>query len=662
MSVQLTLRDGSEESVFTILPTEDGKAQRVTVQTIPWEPGDVTIPFRVALHPWIEGLGPSRISPNVTMGGDLRNRPAMVYAKANGDASYDTFFTFPPKITFLNQPVTVAPGYSGSISNLPYDTGAYGTTPYMGAGVVVGDIAVAVRNYEGNAYLAGGQFLFRLDSSLALTLVKDFGAGTIISDLEVFNEKLYVALGDTDEIWEMNSGEVFTHSANVFAICFGRNEDKMWRVENPNLVSNCIDEPLLLTSWVPESPEQYTAGDTTWIANDLTEYSGSIAAVKPDGAYFPNQRTQFFNQTPQLAVYPDIDNGKGYFSAFGFLYVPSIAGLLEVSVGISPAVGPELAGRPDFRTRVRAGVEWNRDIYAGTADEARIEETFICKMDRQFSSPFAYHEWARMGTVSPIRVMIVYTGSENPTLVSGIGQQVALITLGRGSGRDIDDSNYEYGEHAVLEPGLFLAGQDLGIAFDWHGVKVVGKQVPNGTLSCFYDLDMTGSWAPMKSTFEGAGKISIEDTGWFSTVRFLPPNSTGHAPQFRLEGTMPPGQRGKDRTEVYEVWAFGNLRPENTDIITVDIYAAKQSRVRGLFQGRKKSSTYSHLRDIYRDGRIVELKLPGYSEHSTVHVKLVEIKQANMSTTAEGTNEIPANSLRLTFRRVDFSGDFNVVT
>jgi hypothetical protein len=664
MTVQLTIIDGTDESLYTILPDEEKKGQRVLIQTAPWEPGDPMMPWRVALHPWIQGLGPSRISAAVTMGGDLRNRPSMVYAKANGDASNENFFTFPPLVTIINQPISTIVSYPASASRMPYDTATYGTGTYFGgAGFsgIAGDIAVAVRNFAGNAYFAGGQYLLRLDPNLVLTLIYNFGTGAVVHDLEVFNDELIIALGPTRKIWKMTTGEVFTEATDLtHAIALGRNEDKLWRAETPNKLSNCIDAPLELDNWVPVDPEQYTAGDTTWDVNDLIEYSGALAALKPDGAYFPNTQTAYLNQTPQLAVYPDVDNGKGNFSAFGNLYVPSVAGLLEVSVGNSPAVGPELSHRPDYRTRVRSGVEWQRDIYAGTNDEAEVEETYICKMDRQFGDPFAYHEWCRLGSTAPVKVMIVYTGAPNPTLCAGVGDQLALITLGRGS-EHIDDENYEYGTEAELEPGLFIAGQDMGVAIDWVGVKVVGKQVPGGTITCWSDMDMSDEWSPMKSSIDGPGKVSIEDEGWFSTIRFNPPNLVGHAPQFRLTATMPAGQKGRNRTEIYEVWAFGNIRPENTDMIIVDVYASKQSRVRGLFQGRKKN-TWSSLRDIYRDGRIVELKVPGYGDGERVRAKLIAIESANLSTTGETSTEVPTNSLRLTFRRVDFSGELNVIT
>lgn len=658
MSSDLTLIDGTNETVLTILPGEDGKSQRVHKQTVPWEPGDPSLPWRVALHPWIEGLAPSRISPAVTMSGDLRNRPAMVYAKANADASNPNFLTFPPKVTMLTQPVedTV---FLNAANTLPYDQGAYGTVAYLGPASSTANINSAVRNFNGNAYFGGGQYLFKLDSTLTLTLAKNFGNGKTIYDLEVFNNELIIALGPSDKIWTMSTLEVFTEATDAtYAIALGTHENKLDRVEEPNKISNCITAPLTLTSWVPADPEQYTAGDETWDVNDLMEYSGALAALKPNGAFFPNQSAEYLNQTPQLAVYPDVDNGKGSFSAFGSLYVPSIAGLLEVTVGSSPAVGPELANRPDFRMRVRAGVEWNRNVYTGAVDEAGAEESFICKMDRRYGSPFAYHEWVRLGTTDPVQIMVVYTGATNPTLVAAVGERLALITLGRGSGPDIDDENYDYGILMELEPGLFIGGQDMGVAIDWHGVKVVGKLVDYANLTCYYDMDDSG-WIAMKSNQDGSGKVMIEDIGWFSTIRYCPPNLSGHAPKFKLTGSVSDFiTGGTTRNEIYEIWAFGDIRPETTDILVVDVYASKQARIKGLFQGRRYTN-WRLLREIYQTGRVVELKLPGYGEDERVRVRIAEMQESNMSTTIEGTNHIPTGAIRITFRRVDFSGVFN---
>lgn len=666
MNSDLVVLDEDERFSFAIAPrtVKDGGGKLFLSQTKPWEPADGSIPWRRAIHPWTGGLGPHRLNPSVTLGGDLKNRPSMIYTKGNLDASYSGFATFPPDYDLLESNI-VTSSYINTANQLRYNGAQYGNVTYMGPASSISEIAVAVRNFNGKAYFAGGQYLFSVNSSLALTLIKDFGAGKTVYDIEPFNDTLVIAMGETEKLWTMDTSEAFTQATDAtYAIALGRTNELLWRAESTNKISNCITAPRTLTSWTPASGSQYSAGDTTYSITDLVEYGGSIVAIKPDGAYLADGETNFHNQTPQLLVYPDAENGKRTFTAWGFLWIPTIIGLIRMSIGEALIVGPELSQRPDFRFHVHAGVEWNGAIYLLCADHGGSEELFICKMQRDNSgivdTPYIYHEWRRLGTVEEGSVLVVYTGATNPVLVSGRGVGLALVTLGRGSGPDIDDANYEYGESLLLEPGLIIASEDLGIEIDLVGVKVVGKQVTGGTLTIQHDMDDSGTWTNLFSTVDGAGIAPIQNSGWFTATRYAKPNTVGRALYLRILGTMPSGQLGTNRTEIYEVWAFGNAHPDTTEIITIDIYSDIKARVRGLIQGRKRShNNYRMLREWCYSNKVLEFKIPGYDEDQIIRGCILEVTNSNVSVIKTGDSEVPSNMTRIVIRRIDFSGDLN---
>lgn len=666
MSQELTIIDEDKEYYFPIAPqvTKEGIAGKLyNIQTRDWEPADGSLPWRLAIHPWNAGLGPNRVNASVTLGGELKNRPSMSYAKGNVDSAHGTFATFPPAYTLLESSV-IASLYLDSVEDLYYDGSMYGGIAYMGAASAGAAFSDVVRNFNGKAYFAGGQYLFSVNSSLALTLVKDFGAGKTIADIEVFNNELVIAMGESEKIWKMDTAESFTQASdNTFAIALGRTNELLWRAETKNLISSCITTPLTLTNWAPASGSQYSAGDTSFSITDLKEYGGSILAIRPDGVFLADGNTDFHNQTPDLATYPDLENGQGSATGWGYFWIPSVIGLIRMQIGEAVVVGPELSERPGFRFRVRAVVPWQNAMYLICTDEEESEETFICKMTRDTANannPYAYHEWMRMGTTDKGYVIVVYTGATNPTLIAGRGLGLSLTTLGRGSGQDIDDSLYPYGTSMVLEPGLVVATADLGIEIDLIGVKVVGKQVTDGTLTVQHDMDDTGTWRNLESTVDGPGIVPITDEGVFATTRYAQPNVTGHMLYLRILGTMPEGQMGEDRTEIYEIWAWGNSHPETTDIITIDIYSDVRSRVRGLIQGRRKNkNTFRMLRDWCYSSKVVELKIPEYDNGEHVRVVILSVAESNISMTREGTSDIPSGVTRITCRRVDFSGDLN---
>ena len=647
---ELTLTNGNETYSFVIAPNDAGKL--VTIATKSWEPDDGQIYWRVALHPWSAGLSRNRITPTIGLDGRLRAAQGLTYAKANADASYPEFLTAPPKFNDLGSPITI--NYYNTASQLTFGGTYYGGRTYAGAGSVSSDINRAYRNFNGKAYFAGGQYLYSVDASMNFATVKDFGAGKVVYDIEVFNNELVIAMGESEKIWTMDIDETFPQASdNTFAIALGRVGENLWRGHDTNQISNCITAPLTLSSWVPADPNEYVAGDETWSITDILDVGGAAAVVRPDGVFFPDDQSVFHNQTPQLADYPHPDNGKGAFMAWGVLFVPSASGLLQVTYGNSTPVGPELSGRPDFRFWVRAGVEWNGAVYLVCEDVAAESPSFICKMLPQSGArgPYTYHEYLRFSNVEENHVLLVYTTPTNPVMITSNSSGLHYWKMGRGSGPDIDDSNYEFGTVYELETGEFIASEDRAVIVDLVGVKVIAKQPADGTIQISYDLDRSGQWTPMYTGQHNDGVAAIADSGVFSRTVFAPPNTKGHLPNIRINGTLPNNTLGTDRPEIYEVWAFGSAHPESIEIIELGIVNDRGARVSGSHQPRV-SNTLDLLHDL--QDLTLQARIPGYSERKPVYVRILGIEDISVDWLREGERDIPVSVTKVTFARVLF--------
>lgn len=649
----------NEKHDFAIAPKEAG-GKLIQIENTPWEPTDPALPWRSAIHPWHGGLAGSRIEPRITFSGDLKNRPSMVYAKSSGDASNDNYLTAPPKMNELMSFIDIS--FLNEAAELEYNVFSYGTVTYMGPATSTSPIFIAVKNFNGNAYFGGGQYLYKVDSNMTLTVVKDFGAGVIIHAVEPFDNELVIALGESDNIWVMDTAEAFTEG-DAQAIALAAVGELLWRAKSTHLLSNAIEDPELDASYVPVAGAEYPVGNGTYPVTDLREFAGVVVAFTADGVWFPDSETVFYNQAPQMSDYPDPDNGKGNFVAGGDLYAPSAVGLLQINLGQAIAVGPEKSKRPDFRFRIRAGIEWNDAIYVLATDEAGIEETFICKMVGDNAglseNPFVYHEWRRLGSVAKGYALIVYTEPTNPTMIAGHDVGLKYWKLGRGGGPDVDDPNYEFETEYELESGDMMVVSDLAVKIDLTGVKITGKQPLGSTLRVFYSFDRSGIWTEMRTNPDGTGVAPITSSGYFSETRYAIPNEAiGHKLQIRLVATIPSGIFGVDRPEIEEVWAFGNAIPDSTDAISCGIIGDRKVRIRGLRRNREVPA-YERCRKWKESGEILLAYIPEYAADEPVRVKVIGATETNINMMKDGTKQVPTSIIQLTLRRVDYSGDLN---
>ena len=358
---------------YEIFKRGDNQQRGVSISPKEWEIGDPISYWKEPLFPFDGGLRQDRL-PRVASITTEHNR-ARTYSKANIDASNDGVLVPPPAFGTLNTPNNAQP---------------------LGPPVI----------FDSLEFFLCGRYIITVDSTGAIATDKDFGSGQAGVTMAVFNNELIVGMGESVKIWKRNTSATWTQATDsTFAIALGVVGNKLWRAESINKMSNCITAPNTLASWTPALPNQYSVGDTTYSIHTIVDYGGVPWALKADGAYAPDPQSAFYNQAPQISAWPHADNGKGAFVAQGYLWVPTIIGLLRVSPGESLIRGPEKSNRPDFRYWVRGGVEWGDSIYLLVTDETALSETFICKMSKDKygltqGQEYIYHEWCRLGSVS----------------------------------------------------------------------------------------------------------------------------------------------------------------------------------------------------------------------------------------------------------------------
>src|SRR3990167_6911590 len=455
-------------SRFPMMPTGKG-GQGYALQTRPWEPGDPASRWRIPLHPWKGGVNVDR----------LRGTPT--HSKANADTSHDGMLLFPPLVNSVALTNGSAPAHAVSFDGLLFIVGGrymYYYNAATGAATEDKDFgaskaAVAAVAFNNELIVAMGESekiwkrsigvntsgtanaavtttnTTLVDTRLALTVDAYIGA-TVTCDSKTMVVTSNTATTFTGASWSgggnPGDGDAWTVAGTwtqasdaTYAISLGVVDNKLHRAETKNRLSSCAGTPLTLANWTPASPNQYYVGDSTYSIHTIADYGGIPWAFNDLGAWAPDPQSRFKNQTPQLRNAPDSDNGRGAFTGFGFLWVPSVSGLFRIRPGESKKRGPEITNRPGYRFHVHGGVEWGEALYLLVSDHAAAGNTAIYKVvpdhEGLTGHDYIYYEWCQLDGTDETASMIAVTSSgTNPQLVVGYANNLRYIKLGRGGG------------------------------------------------------------------------------------------------------------------------------------------------------------------------------------------------------------------------------------
>jgi len=627
------------------IAVDDSGAKLISTITRQWQPGDPAVPWRVPLHSWDEGLGPDRLKGGQT------------YAKAHADASNKGILVPPPLLSSIALAELDFDSYLTSYKQLRYTGAAYATVPYLG-GVTTRDFSI-FRRIENLDYLASAHKIYTLDIDHNLVEAKDFGAATVY-DIERFQGKLYVAMGETEKIWQYDPATTTWTQATdaTYAIAFGVVDNKLWRAESINRLSNAITLPLTLTSWVPASPNGYEVGDTSYSVKDIIDYGGVPWVKKRDGVYAPDGKAEFHNQTPQLATWPQSCDHKDIWTAWGAVFTNSHAGLLRVLPGESLPVGPERSNRPDFRFHITGGVEFGDEQYLVAYDESQVSQSAIFTMKRDNQGGYVYHELVRSGLTRESGGITVTSNTVLPEIRFGTGRSMQYFSRGRGGGRHIDDPAYTFGLAWEVESGHIQPANDLSLLSTLVGCEVVADIDASEALNLYYREGSNTTYLEMLTNREEGGQLPIRNTeGYASVLRFALPETQGQFFSFKMTGTLDSGL-GADRPELREWYAWGYSHPRQTEELVVVVLADNSTTRNPNQQGRSARDTIRLWQEWKRDGLILPMEVLGYDD-KTVRFNIVGIEEVQTTIRpVAGATPSKAAALKLDLVRVDYNDYF----
>jgi hypothetical protein len=610
----LVVIDGSNDPLYFPV-VEEGGRQKITFHTRPYQPEDPRYPFRKSIFPMDGGVGRDRLSSN-----------ARTYAKMNGDVTFPGSFRHPPRLNTV------------TLTN--------GNNPFQ------------FKAFDDVIFILGGRYMYYVDPATnTSTEDKDFGVGKAAVSMEVFNNELVVAMGESEKIWTRSAAGVWTQATdNTFAIAFGVVDSKLYRGEEVNQLSNAITAPMTLTSWVPSDGNEYTVGDTTYAIHTIVDFQGAVWVGKGDGMYAADPTFVFHNQTPQIKSNPHADNCKGAWVAHSSLWVPFVNGLLRIRLGSSLPYGPEITWRRDYRYWTRGGVEHNGNIYIIVTDEADVGETTIYKMvplDLKRSA-YTYHEWARLGNTTNGLAITASSKGTNPEIFVTHGNDVKYLKLGRGGGADIDDTNYEYGTAAEVESGRMMAGSDLSILTCLVGIEVVcDYSAANESLTAQYALD-GGAYANFLTTQEGGGTAAITNTTNIQSVRrYAATDAECQLFEIKLASTL---VTQSATPEVFDAIVFGYMRPLVTDEVTVAIDGSDAAwSALGLANGMDAMGAYLKFRQWMNADTQVVVRLDRYDDGNVTRFLVTDVQYGQSQlTTGENVTPSQRGNIVVTMVRVPY--------
>lgn len=627
---ELWVDDGTKKNgyTFTIAKAPETVARSFSMRTRAWEQGDPTIPWRMSLGPWDGGLSTDRLTNQ------------RVYAKANADTSFPGLLLFPPKLNAL--------------------TFTSATTPP----------AMNVVGTARDVLVMGGRYEFKVAATnYAVTQDKDYGVGKAAVSQTVFNDELVVAMGETEKIWKRSTAGTWTQATDAtYAIALGVVAQRLYRAESTNRISSCTTTPLTLTNWAPTGTNRFFVGDTTWPVHTIVDWGGVVAVGKGDGMYTADRNGYFKNQTPQLKAYPHANNCKGAFIAFGDLWVPSASGLIRMRQGESVVVGPEMTGRPNYRFWVRGGVEWAGAAYLLCTDEDETpENTFICKMVRDIQRvsgrEYIFYEWCRFADTTKGYFIGLSTGPTNPTLYAGHGNNGEYIKMGRGGGRQIDDTQYTYGTSMALETGIMAPNQSMNTQSRLLSVTVVlNFDVGGEELTVDFRAD-GGAWVPMLLDQEQFGGDTISKTTNFQAVTLYAPfddRAQGQFFEFRLTGALTATTTGTTRPEIREAWATGYSQSRITDIMSIGLVAGDNPTLanRGK-SGDSAEEIARKWRNWRNRGTELLLRIPGYEHTHNTRFIVSDVKVSEVSSFLGAAKQVyPIQTVTVELVRLDHAGEY----
>lgn len=516
-----------------------------------------------------------------------------------------------------------------------------------------------------------GTEVCKIDSALVVSANRALGAmGTWLS---VVGGELFVSMGQAGFIQKQTTAGAWSTSADVRAFSIEVVRNLVWRlggaasgVDNSMssitaIGANVATNAMTVANY--NTAAGYKAGDASYQGSFIIDYGGVPWVGRPDGMFAPDPETKFVNQTPQLGAAPHAQNCIGAFTAKGYLWVPTVKGLLRCERGVSRRVGPETTDTPTINWWVRGGVEFDDSIYLLAEDYGTVNGTmYILQMQEDphgiSTGEYIYHlrGVATASLANAGRFITLFTNPTNPTLVYGGGSLVTSanrVSLSRGSGREYSDGSVSF-EPGALDTGPFLFSPvETCFMALFVGVEGAAYVPASSSLSFSYSVDQYNpaaapSTAMLSEQETGGGVQAISASGRFR--RYAARGAYGHI------GEVLCTFGGTGKAILKDLRAFGWLIPGPTDLFTVKLILGDLDETfHNTGPGIGAFDQLLALRAWKRDGTVLLGRIEDYETgHNDRFIISSVAAEATAATLAGGETHRFVLTATVAFARIDY--------
>ena len=230
------------------------------------------------------------------------------------------------------------------------------------------DATAGFIDFNDTLYRASGVYLYKYSSD-TWTLVETFTAD--ITDLEVFGDNLFIALGDSTKFQYMNTSEAFTESgeADGYATFFTNDGSTMWKVVLPNEAKSASDPT---STWSTAT----SVNSTYYNITDILTEDGTIYIMKEDQPFYLDTSGNVKRLAPELRASTNSTSGKNSLAWQGKLYIPcGTQSLYEYDSGTITDVSPAkyVTNDSDFTGKIVALAGDSQWLFAIVSNDVKSE-------------------------------------------------------------------------------------------------------------------------------------------------------------------------------------------------------------------------------------------------------------------------------------------------
>lgn len=446
---------------------------------------------------------------------------------------------------------------------------------------------------------------------------KTYGAGDNITDLEVYESKLYIARGAStayEYSADLSTFTTISGLSDLYATYFVVNSnllgtgDVLWKAVAGSVKSN--DNPIVGGS---EWSSAYPIGDTTTSITGLMIHNNQLYIGKSDGLYLLDADASVLPLLPELKLAQSTNNFKYHTNYKGSLYFSLDTRIGEISSYSYYDVVDPYQNLVELDTEGSCvALTSDRDyLYAFMYDGTN----YTCY--KGFKNPdgsWSWCPWIHLGTTAASAAYVFQVPGYSPYLWFNYGTASANVYL---TDSPLADSSYKFGTTGYLQTGWFDAGSR-----DW--VKLLEAvncecRASSGDLSatisvtCYYEVDESGTWVAIDSAYT--------DNNSATTKKYLDASTLANGKKVRFKILL--ASDNSAITPVVKYFsAYGQVRPLNRKVydfyIDIDPRNKVSKTIRDFLEGGRDSTALITLNDRFGTDHYVEM-LPGYPKQTEIY-------------------------------------------